>query len=469
MLAVLAGTMLIPAVADLAHGHRDWKVFGVTAGVTAFFGGGTILASRQPHWSMDLRQAFLLTTLSWVVIAAFGALPFAFATLNLTYTDAFFETMSGLTTTGSTVIVGLDQAPPGILLWRSLLHWIGGLGIVAIAVALLPMLRIGGMQLFRLESSDKSEKALPRARQIATGIGAIYVGLTAVCALAYWTGGMTGFEAVNHAMATLATGGFSTSDSSFMKFDSAFLDATGTLFMLIGGMTFTLFLRASAGEWRPLWRDGQTHWYLATWLWTSLALFAWLVLHEDKTVGFALRHATFTVSSIQTTTGFASTDYATWGSFAHVVFFILTFVGACSGSTAGGIKIFRFQILAETVRAQLRHSIYPAGVFVARYNRKPISDEVAQSVLSFIALYVGTWAASALALGACGLDLVTATTAAATTLGNVGPGLGEIIGPTGNFASLPPAAKWICSVTMLLGRLELVTVFVLLSRRFWRA
>jgi trk system potassium uptake protein len=467
MLAVLSLIMIVPALADLAGGDPDWPGFVVSSGITLFFGGGAILATRGQTIDLSLRQAFLLTTSSWLVVAAFGALPFVLSTLRLSYTDAFFETMSGLTTTGSTVIVGLDRTSIGILLWRSLLHFVGGIGIVVIAIAVLPVLRVGGMQLFRLESSDKSDKVLPRATQIAVGIGVVYLALTALCAVVYWVAGMSGFDAVNHAMATLATGGFSTSDSSFAKFDSVAIDIAGTLFMLCGGVTLTLFLRIAQGHRRAVWRDTQLRVFLAVFAGTTAAIALWLVLVEKRDVAFAARHAAFTVASVLTTTGFASTDWSLWGPFPLILILLLTFVGGCSGSTAGGIKIFRFQVLFGVGRSQLRRALLPSGVFVAKYNRKPISEAVLQSVLGFVTLFGLSWAATVAALGLCGLDLVTALTGAATALANVGPGLGEIIGPAGNFAPLPDAAKWILSFAMLLGRLELVTVFVLFSRGFW--
>lgn len=468
MLTVIAATMTLPAIVDIMAGHEEWRVFIVAASATAFAGIALTLAARTDITSFTLRQAFLLTTFSWVVVAGFGALPFLFSGLGLSYADAYFETMSGLTTTGSSVIVGLDKAPPGILLWRSLLSLIGGVGIIALAIAVLPLLRVGGMQLFRLESSDKSDKVLPRAGQIVVGIATVYLLLNFICALAYWVAGMNGFDAINHAMATIATGGFSTSDNSFANFNSSAIDAIATVFMLIGGMTFTLFLRIYQGEHVALWRDKQTHAYLGTFAAFTVAIAVWLVLAEGKEISFALRHAAFTVSSVITTTGFASTDWNLWGPFPLVLIFLLTFVGGCSGSTAGGIKIFRFQVLFQIGRTQVRQALQPSGVFISKYDRKPISDAVSQSVLAFVTLYVFTWAVASAALGLCGLDLVTALTGAATAISNVGPGLGEIIGPSGNFSTLPASAKWILSLAMLLGRLELITVFVLLSRRFWR-
>ncbi|HEX6979574.1 MAG TPA: TrkH family potassium uptake protein [Alphaproteobacteria bacterium] len=469
LLAVLAAAMMLPVLLDVAQGNIDWQVFAAASMLTLFVGVSLALMNRAGGMHLNLRQAFLMTTLSWVVIAGFAALPFAFASLGLDYTDAYFEAMSGLTTTGATVIVGLDNAPPGILLWRALLNWIGGVGIIAVAIVILPMLRIGGMQLFRLESSDKSDKVLPRAGQIASGIGIIYVVLTGACALFYWLGGMSGFEATTHAMATLATGGFSTSDASFGKFDSPFIEFVGIVFMLLGGMTFTLFLRMQSGDWRALSTDSQVKLYLSIFAGFTLAIALWHWLVNDAAFLQALRHAAFNVASILTTTGFVSTDYSTWGPFPVVLFFLLTFVGGCSGSTAGGIKIFRFQVLFEIGRVHIRHAVAPSGVFVPKYNRRQITEAVMQSVLAFVVLYLLSWAMFSAALALCGLDPVTSISGAASAISNVGPGLGDIIGPAGNFSTLPETAKWLLSLAMLLGRLELVTVLVLLTRDFWRS
>lgn len=469
LLSVLACGMALPAMVDLASDNEDWHVFGAAGIATLFVGVSLILMNRAGGTRLNLRQAFLLTTTSWIFIGAFAALPFVFASLNLSYADAFFEAMSGLTTTGGTVIIGLDNAPPGILLWRALLQWMGGIGIIAMAVAVFPMLRVGGMQLFRLESSDKSEKVLPRAAQIASGIALIYVTLTVTCASLYWIGGMTALEAVANGMSTLATGGFATADASFARFDSVFIELVAIVFMMLGGMTFVLFLRVHQGEWRAPFRDLQTQWYFGLFLGFTVAITLWHWLVNGAAFGFSLRHSAFNVASILTTTGFASTDYSLWGPFPVVLFFLLTFVGGCSGSTSGGIKVFRFQILFEIGRAYMRHAVAPSGVFVPKYNRRQITESVMQSLLAFIALYFVSWAVISAALALCGLDPITSMSGAATALGNVGPGLGDIIGPAGTFAPLPDSAKWILSFAMLLGRLELVTVLVLLTRGFWRA
>jgi trk system potassium uptake protein len=468
LLIIVAAAMLLPALVDIVTGHSDWSVFVAAAAVTMFVGVSLTLTNKIGALTLNLRQAFLLTTLTWVVVTAFAALPFPFASLGLRYVDGFFEAMSGLTTTGSTVIVGLDNAPPGIHLWRGLLNWMGGIGIIAMAIAILPALRIGGMQLFRLESSDKSEKVMPRAPQIAAGIGIIYLSLSVLCALLYWIGGMNGLEACVHAMSTLATGGFSTADASFGYFDSLFINIVAIVFMLLGGMTFTLFLRVQQGDWRALLRDTQTQWYLGIVAGFTLAIALWHWGVNGAQFGYALHHSAFNVVSLLTTTGFVSTDYSLWGPLPVMLMFILMFIGGCSGSTSGAIKIFRFQVLFEIGRAYVRSALAPNGVFIPKYNRRQITESVMQSVLAFIALYLFTFAVSAALLALCGLDLVTALSGAASALGNIGPGLGDIIGPAGTFAPLPDAAKWILSLTMLLGRLELVTVAVVLSRSFWR-
>lgn len=468
MLSALGVAMLLPALAELAVGGNFWAPFLGSAALTGFVGVALMLTASGSRKRLALREAFLLTSISWVVVAIFGALPFRFAPFELSLADCFFESMSGLTTTGATVIVGLDGAPPGLLLWRSLLQFIGGVGIIAVAVAVLPLLRIGGMQLFRLESTDKSEKVMPRATQIATGIIVTYVLLAALCALLYWVGGMSGFDAINHAMTTVATSGFSTSDSSFGKFNSDFLEVVGTVFMLIGGITFTLFLRAWQGDYQVLWRDSQVQVYFSVFLVAWAAIAAWLFLIRDRSFQNAVLDGAFNVASVLTTTGFATDNWVAWGTFPTILFFLMTFVGGCSGSTTGGIKIFRFQVLFALGRVQMRQALQPSGVFIAKYNGKPISEVVAQSVLAFVTLYVFTICATAVALSLCGVDVVTALSGAAATVSNVGPGLGDIIGPAGSYAPLPDSAKWVMSVAMLLGRLELITVLVLFTRRFWR-
>ena len=468
LLAMLAVAMVLPAIVDAATGNPDWQVFLAAAGLTLFIGVALILITRGADMSIGVRQAFLLTTLSWLALTTFAALPFAFAGLDLSYADAFFESMSGITTTGSTVLVNLDAAPPGILLWRALLQWLGGIGIVVMAVAVLPMLQVGGMQLFRTESSDAPEKVLPRAAQIAAAIGSIYLLFTAICAIAYWLAGMTGFEAIAHAMTTIATGGFSTSDASFGHFTNPAVHWIAVVFMIVGSLPFVLYLQAVRGRPQAFWRDSQVRWFLAVLVVVIAVVAALLWSSNPGPLGTTLRLAAFNATSIITGTGYATTAYDGWGPFAVTIFFLVMFIGGCAGSTTCGIKIFRFQVLYATGAAQLKRLLSPHGVFIPYYNRRPITEDVALSVMSFFFFYVLVFVAIAAVLGGLGLDFLTAISGSATAISNVGPGLGPIIGPAGNFASLPDAAKWVLSAGMLLGRLELFTILVMFAPAFWR-
>lgn len=468
LLSILAVMMAAPAAIDLYNGHPDWEVFLVSGGVTLFVGVATALTCRTGGGRMMARQAFVMTTLSWVALVFFASLPLKFSELNLSFTDAVFEAMSGLTTTGSTVITGLDEAPSGVLIWRALLQWLGGIGIIVMAIAVLPMLRVGGMQLFRMESSDQSEKALPRAAQIATAIGVIYLVLTAVWALAYWLAGMTGFEAVAHAMTTIATGGFSTRDASIGHFNSVWIDYIAVVGMMVGALPFLLYLKTLQGDWSALGNDTQVQWFLTTVALIIIVTAGWLWPQQAAGIGESLRLATFNVVSIITGTGYATADYGLWGAFATPIFFFIMFIGGCAGSTTCGIKVFRIQVLYAAARSQVHHLMQPNGVFIPYYNRQPISDEVIMSVLGFFFMWFFSFCLLALGLGFLGLDFLTAFSSAATAIANVGPGLGPIVGPTGNFSSLPDAAKWLLSAGMLLGRLELFTVIVLFTRSFWR-
>ncbi len=467
MICALAGLMLIPAAVDGAFDNPDWTAFVESAAVTGFIGGAVVLATQHGGaFELSLRQAFLLTVASWLTLTAFSALPFL--GLGLDYTDAFFEAISGITTTGSTVITGLDGLPPGILLWRSLLQWIGGLGIIVMAIVILPFLRVGGMQLFYTESSERSEKVVPSAFHLSAWIVTIYVVLTAACAMLYGAEEMSAFDAVNHAMATLSTGGYSTHDASFAYFRNPATQWTGTVFMLAGALPFVAYIRFVKGERRAFWRDPQILGLLRFLALTVLAMAIWLWATRDIAFLDALRLTAFNITSVVTTTGFASTDYGAWGSLAVVAFLIFTFVGGCTGSTSGAIKIYRHQVLWITVRSQLLRLVSPRRVVLLRYGGRTVPPDVPASVLAFIAVFMATVAIFTVALAGMGLDLQTALSASATAITNVGPGLGPIVGPAGNFAALPDAAKWILSVAMLLGRLEIFSVLILFDPQFWR-
>ena len=468
LLTTLALAMLVPMAADLVDGHPDWQVFAGASGLTLFIGVSMVLTSRAPRFTLGIRQAFLLTAGSWLVLTTFAALPFAFSAMGLSYTDAFFEAMSGITTTGSTVIRGLDEAPSGILLWRALLQWLGGIGIIVMAVAIMPMLQIGGMQLFHTESSDRSDKVMPRMTQIASGIGLTYLGLTVACVLLLIAVGVGGFDAVVHAMTTIATGGFSTSDSSVGGLGNAAAEGIIILFMIVGSLPFVLYLRAMSGRPWVLFQDIQVRAFLGIVIVIVALMVAWRVWSGGVTTVDAIRTASFNVVSIITGTGYSTTGYDGWGAFATATFFFIMFIGGCAGSTTCGIKVFRFQVLYITAHAQLRRLVQPHGVFVPHFNRRPVEQDVATSVMSFFFLFVVCFGVLALALGALGLDFITAVSGAATAICNVGPALGETIGPSGTFAPLPDAAKWVLAAGMLLGRLELFTILVLFTPSFWR-
>ncbi|MGE5767187.1 MAG: TrkH family potassium uptake protein [Bacteroidota bacterium] len=467
LLSILAVAMVIPAIVDIAAGHRDWQVFLAAAFVTLFVGVSMMLTTRASLRRFSVRQAFLMTNLAWLVIAVFGALPFQFSELELDPVDALFESMSGVTTTGSTVIVGLDFAPPGILLWRAVLQWLGGIGIIVMAISILPMLQVGGMQLFRVEAFD-ADKVLPRAAQIAGGIAIVYVLLTGVGVLVLWSLGMSGFDAICHTMTSIATGGFANYDASIGHFNNAAIDWAMSIIMLLGSVPFVLYLRVIRGDLRTVYLDTQVRWFLAIVAISVLLVAAWLYLRDFMDPAGALRYSTFNVISVMTGSGFVTADYGRWGSFAVTVMFIVTFIGGCAGSTTCGIKIFRLQVLYATANAQIHRLMQPNGVFFPYYNRKPIPDSVATSVMSFFFLFAACFALLTVALGLTGLDFITAVSGAATAISNAGPGLGELIGPSGNFATLPDSAKLLLTFGMLLGRLELFTVLILLAPAFWR-
>ena len=468
LLVILSGGMVIPAVVDLALGNPDWAAFATSAAFTLFVGAATFMTARTGDVTLTLRQAFLLTTLVWIVLPGFASVPFMISELQLSFTDAFFEAMSGITTTGATVITGLDTAPPGLLLWRAILQWLGGLGIIIMALTVLPMLKVGGMQMFKVEAFDAQDKVLPRANELATALVTTFIGLTVLWSLMYWAAGMNSLDAAVHAMTTIATGGYSSHDASIGYFDSATIDALATLGMIVGGIPFILYVQTLRGRPWALWRDSQTRWFVSACVGFVLIVTLYLWASERYGLGEALRYASLNTISMMTGTGYASTDFSQWGGFVIVILFMLMFVGGCAGSTTCGIKVFRFQVLFEVARVQLRQLMQPHGVFIPHYNNRPIDESVATSVMGFFYLYALTVCILAMALAALGLDFITAFSGAATAVSNVGPGLGPVIGPASTFASLPDSAKWLLSLGMLLGRLELYTVLVLVLPRFWR-
>lgn len=458
--------MLIPAVVDIAARNADWQAFAFSALVTGLVGllmsvafGGAL------EEGLNTRQTFVLTTLSWVSLPVFGALPFLW--LGIGYTDAVFEAVSGFTTTGSTVLSGLDGLPPGLLLWRSLMQWMGGVGIIVMAIVLLPFLRIGGMQLFQTENSDRSEKIVSRSVELIRLIGISYLFLTFCCVVAYWATEMTPFDALNHALTTIATGGYSTHDVSFAFFTNPATGWFAILFMIVGALPFVLIIQGLRGKPMLLWRDPQVRAFLSLVVVVSLGVAFYLGFTRRVPLDDALLMSTFNIVSVVTGTGYAYGDYTAWGAPMVALALLLKFVGGCTGSTTGGIKIFRFLVFFGTVRAHLRRMVRPNRVTSEEYGNSRLTAELSFSVLAFLVVYLGTVGILTLVLATFDLDLVTALSAAATAVGNVGPGLGPTIGPAGSFAPLPDGAKWILCFAMLIGRLEIFTVIVLFDPEFW--
>ncbi len=466
LLTILAVVML-PSVLLEFFDNKNWKSFASVQALTAFCGILTALASYEKKFIFRIREAFLMTNLIWIVVGLFGSLPLYFSDIEISFTDALFESISGVTTTGATVLTNLDDMSRGLLLWRSMLQWLGGIGIIVMALSVLPLLNVGGMQLFKTEAMDV-EKVLPSAAQIAASIGTIYVMLTAICAACYALGGMTRFDALNHAMTTIATGGFSTHDKSMGFFDSARLEYTATFFILLSSLPFMLYLRAIRGNLLAIFRDTQVQWFLSIVGLAILSLIFYLTLTFNAPLASAFRYASFNAVSVITGTGYATTDYSAWGGFAKGLFFFLMCIGGCAGSTTCGIKIFRFQILYAVSHVQITKLVKPHASIRPYYNKQPVSQDVQMSVMSFFFLFALSFTITALLLQMTGLNFLDSMSCAVTAISNVGPALGETFGPAGTFADMTHAGKWIMSVAMMFGRLELFTLLVMLSPHFWR-
>ncbi|SFK43590.1 TrkH family potassium uptake protein [Celeribacter marinus] len=469
LVALLGLTMMVPMFVDIGFGRGEWQVFLKSGLITFVFGTALAISTQNGQkQGLSIQQMFLLTTVIWLILPIFGGIPFMLAEMDASVTDAFFEAMSGMTTTGSTVFSGLDNLPEGILLWRSMLQWFGGVGIIVVAMVFLPELKVGGMQVFRSEAFDTDGKVLPRAGEIASRISVVYVVLTAACFSAYVLVGMGPFDAVNHALTTLSTGGFSTRDASFGAFQGP-AEYVSSLFMILASLPFVRFVQLMAGTAKPMWRDTQIHAYLGVISVLVAAFSVYRFVVDDDAFEHSIREGLFNVTSIISGTGYASTDYQLWGAFPAVAFFFIGLVGGCAGSTACSVKVFRYQLLIASMTAQIRKIHSPHGVFTPRYQGQAVSEDVLSSVMAFFSFFIVTLGITAVLLAATGLDLVTAVSGAATAIACVGPGLGDIIGPSGNFSSLNDTAKWILAIAMLVGRLEVMSVFALFTIRFWRS
>ncbi|ETX28437.1 TrkH family potassium uptake protein [Roseivivax isoporae] len=468
LVTCLGLTMLLPMLVDIAEGRGEWAVFLEASMITVLAGTLMSIASANAvRERLSLQQTFLLTTLVWVVLPFFGAIPFVFGATEARFVDAYFEAMSGMTTTGSTVFTGLEALPKGILLWRGLLQWLGGIGIIVVAMVFLPELRVGGMQIFRTEAFDTMGKILPRATQISAQISTIYVSLTLACALCYIGTGMNAFDASVHALTTVSTGGFANTDASFGAYQGP-AEYVASVFMILAALPFVRYVQLINGNSLAILRDSQVRTFLliiAALVAVTVTVLLRLFPHHPEQ---AVRESLFNIVSIISGTGYASVDYMGWGPFLIALFFFIGLIGGCAGSTACSVKVFRYQLLFASVRTQLRKIRAPHGIFTPRYDGRPVGDDVLASVMSFFMFFLVVLGIVSVALGMTGLDFITALSGAATALGNIGPGLGDEIGPAGNFQNINDAAKWILIFAMLLGRLELMAVLVIFTVRFWR-
>ncbi|MEM6386826.1 MAG: TrkH family potassium uptake protein [Pseudomonadota bacterium] len=468
LVAFIGASMLLPMALDLAIGNGHAGVFLESAIVTVLLGAFVAMAcANSASDGIGTRQTFILTSGVWMVLPLFGALPFLRGATDASFTDAYFEAMSGLTTTGSTVFTGLDKLPEGLLLWRSMLQWFGGIGIIVVAMVFLPELRVGGMQIFRSEGFDTAGKVLPRAAEIASRISIVYVGLTAACILAYYMAGLSLFDAINHAFTTLATGGFSTRDASFGAFQGA-PEYVAASFMILASLPFVRYVQLLSGSARPLALDSQVRSFLVILVCMVFVMTLYRFAVAGDVLGPSFREAVFNLTSIITGTGYASTDYQLWGAFPVTVFFFIGLIGGCAGSTCCSVKVFRYQLLVGAVANQIRRIHSPHGVFQLKYEGRTVTEDVISSVMAFLTMFIVSLGVVAILLSATGLDFVTSVSGAAAAIANIGPGLGPIIGPSGNYGSLNDVAKWILAFAMLVGRLELMVVFVLFTSRFWR-
>ena len=464
---ILGISMVIPILTQIVYSEVDPSFIGASI-ISIIFGVLFFLSNLNHDKKLNLQQAFLLTALSWLSIAIFGSLPFIFSSLELSITDSFFESMSGITTTGSTIIPNLEIAPRSILLWRAMLQWLGGIGIIVMAITLMPIMNVGGMQLFKISSNDSSEKILPKSKEIALRLIYVYLALTTICALTYKTFGMNVFDSVTHSMTTIATGGFSNYNDSIGYFNSLPIEISAMIFIILGSLPFIAYIKFLNGNKKIFTSDIQIKSFLKIIISSVILLFTYSIFQNENLHEIDIRAIFFNVISILTGTGYVTGKFDEWGNFPLIFFLTLMFIGGCAGSTTCGIKIFRIQILYLFVVNQLKKIIYPKGIFLIKYDKNTVDDKFMASIISFIFLYLVVFFFITALLSLSGLDFVTSISGAATSISNVGPGLGSTVGPSGNFASLPEISKWILSLGMILGRLELFAILVLFLPSFWR-
>ena len=463
---ILGISMVFPIIIQIIFDELDSSFIGASL-ITIIFGTLFFLSNLDHDKKLSLQNAFLLTALSWLSIAVFSSLPFIFSNLNLSITDSFFESMSGITTTGSTIITDLNSSPKAILLWRALLQWLGGIGIIVMAITLMPIMNVGGMQLFKVSSSDASEKILPKTKEITLRLILIYLILTFLCSFFYNICGMKFFDSLTHSMTTIATGGFSNYNESIGYFNNIKIEIVAMIFIILGSIPFISYIKFLSGKKNIFYTDTQIKSFIKIIFYSIVILFFYLTIFNKSFSDVSLRSISFNVISILTGTGYVTQNFDDWGSFPLIYFLILMFIGGCAGSTACGIKIFRVQILYLFLKNQLKKIIYPRGIFIIKYDNNNVNEKFMASIIAFIYLYIIIFFIITAMLTLSGLDFTTSISGAATSISNVGPGLGELIGPNGNFSQLPDFSKWVLSFGMILGRLELFAILVLFLPSFW--
>ena len=468
LLTILGTSMLIPYSIQVLTQENSHSFIGASF-ITIFIGILFILSNLEKQYKLNLQQTFLFSALAWFFIAAFGSLPFLLSPISFSISEAFFESMSGITTTGATVITNLDETPKSILLWRAIMQWLGGIGIIVMAITILPLLKVGGMQLFKMEGPLSTEKILPRTLEVATILIFTYFVLTSLCAFFYWLFGMSVFDSIAHSMTTIATGGFSTHNESIGFFSNSNIELVASVFIILGSIPFISYLKFIKGNRKIFIEDIQIKGMINIICLSILIMFVYLFIISDETsVVDNFRISFFNVISILSGTGYVTDDFGLWGKFSLIFFLFLMFIGGCAGSTACGIKIFRLQMLLVFLKNQIKKLISPNSVIIVKYNNQKITDDFMKSVITFIFSFLLIFFIIALMLSLTGLDFLTAVSGAASAISNVGPGLGDVIGPDGNYKDIPDISKWILAFGMLLGRLELFAILVLFFPSFWR-
>ena len=467
LLIILGVAMIVPVVFQLIYNEFD-STFIASGIITITFGILFFLSNIDHLKLINTQQAFLLTALSWLSIATFGSLPFFFSGLNLSITDSFFESMSGITTTGATILNNIESSPKGILVWRSMLQWLGGIGVILMAITLMPIMNIGGMQLLKISAYDTSEKILPKSKEISKTLITVYISLTFLCALFYKIFGMNTFDSLTHSMTTIATGGFSNYDQSIGYFNNAYIEIVSIIFILLGSIPFILYIKFISDDKKIIFKDEQVKLFFKLTLISILVLFVYLIIVNNSIFEIHLRSVIFNVVSILTGTGYVTKEFDQWGNFPLIFFLILMFIGGCAGSTTCGIKIFRVHILYYFIRNQLIKIIYPRAIINLKYNNNKVEDKLIASIISFIYLYILIFFVLASMLTLTGLDFITSISGAASSLSNVGPGLGSEIGPNSNYSGIPDQSKWLLSIGMILGRLEIFAILIIFLPSFWR-